>query len=649
MTGFVSSLSTIWRLAIPYFRSEDRWAGRLLLSALIATELSLVGITVLLNQWYNTFYNSLQERNWDVFVIQLLYYCLLAAAATVLQVYQLYLNQWLQIRWRRWMTKMYLSHWLERATHYRMQLLGDAADNPDQRIAEDIRLFIERSLTIGIGLLSAVVTLASFVVILWTLSGAAPLTLFGTTVTIPGYLVWAALIYAILGTAFTHLIGWPLVQLNFNQQRYEADFRFNLVRVRENSEQIALLTGETAESDRLLTRFGRVVANWHLIMSRQKRLTFFTTAYNRFALVFPFIVVSPAYFAGTMQLGGLVQTAGAFGSVQTALSFFVTVYRDLAEWRAVIERLDGFDRSIGIARASAPATSRLPQDDVVPSIKTKTGLTIGGLSVHLPNGAPLVASEDLFIEAGERALVTGPSGCGKSTFFRAIAGLWPFGTGTVKVPRGAKLMMLPQRPYFPVDSLEAAVSYPSEPGEFDPARIAQVLEFRWTTSARNPSLGRGALESNTCRWASSSVSASPAQSCRRRITCSWTRQQPPSMRRPKPSYTGCCETCSHGRRSYRLGTARRCSSSTTGIWRFVPRAAITAFVKRCSAQGWMKNWRIPEWRGTTYTRPVTGAGRSCRPAPLSKCSTKIRPMLRVQATAVTDETARPRRPLPGTM
>jgi len=219
-----------------------------------------------------------------------------------------------------------------------------------------------------------------------------------------------------------------------------------------------------------------VVSNWHLIMSRQKRLTFFTTAYNRFALVFPFIVVSPAYFAGSMQLGGLVQTAGAFGSVQTALSFFVTVYRDLAEWRATIERLDGFDRSIGIARATAPAVSTLPQEDAVPSVATKTGLTIGGLSVHLPNGAPLVASEDLFIEAGERALVTGPSGGGKSTFFRAIAGLWPFGTGTVKVPRGAKLMMLPQRPYFPVDSLEAAVSYPSEPGDFESARIKQVLE-----------------------------------------------------------------------------------------------------------------------------------------------------------------------------
>ncbi len=471
MTGFVSSLSTIWRLAIPYFRSEDRWPGRILLAAVIATELSMVGITILLNAWNNRFYNALQDRNWDAFVNQLLYFCVLAAAATVLQVYQLYLNQWLQIRWRRWMTKRYLVHWLEEATHYRMQLLGDAADNPDQRIAEDIKMFIERTLTIGIGLLSAIVTLASFIVILWALSAAAPAEMFGMTVAIPGYLVWAALIYAILGTALTHLIGWPLVTLNFNQQRYEADFRFNLVRVRENSEQIALLAGETAETDRLLTRFGRVVANWHLIMSRQKRLTFFTTGYTRFAIVFPFVVVSPAYFAGLMQLGGLVQTASAFNSVETALSFFITVYRDLAEWRAVIARLDGFDRSIGVARAAAA----MPRTDSI-SPATKSGLSIEGLSVRLPTGAPLVATEDLFIKAGERALITGPSGCGKSTFFRAIAGVWPFGTGTIVVPRGEKLMMLPQRPYFPLGNLEGAVSYPSEQGAFAPARIAEVLE-----------------------------------------------------------------------------------------------------------------------------------------------------------------------------
>jgi vitamin B12/bleomycin/antimicrobial peptide transport system ATP-binding/permease protein len=471
VTGFVSSLSTIWRLAIPFFRSEDRWAGRILLAGLVATQLSLVVIAVLLNGWYNQFYNALQERNWDSFVNQLTYFCVLAGIAVVLEVYQLYLNQWLQIRWRRWMTKRYLAQWLEGATHYRMQLLGDAADNPDQRIAEDIRMFIERTLTIGVGMLGAVVTLLSFLAILWTLSAAAPAQMFGIAISIPGYLVWAAIVYAIMGTAITHLIGYPLVQLNFNQQRYEADFRFNLVRVRENSEQIALLAGEAAESGRLLTRFGNVVTNWHRIMLRQKRLTFFTTSFTRFAIIFPFIVVSPAYFSGLMQLGGLVQTAGAFNSVETALSFFITVYRDLAEWRAVIARLDGFDRSIGIARAAATAGAQ--RDDT--GRAEEAGLTIEGLSVRRPTGAPLVAADDLFIEAGEHVLVTGPSGSGKSTFFRAIAGAWPFGKGTILIPRGARLMMLPQRPYFPVASLEEAVSYPSERGAFDTTRISAVL------------------------------------------------------------------------------------------------------------------------------------------------------------------------------
>lgn len=474
MTGFLSSLSTIARLAIPYFRSEDCWPGRILLAAVITMQLSLVVIAVLLNAWYNKFYNALQDRNWDAFIEQLLYFCVLAGGAVVLEVYQLYLNQWLQIRWRRWMTKRYLAHWLEGATHYRMQLFGDAADNPDQRIADDVRLFIERTLTIGVGLLGAIVTLGSFIAILWTLSAAAPAQMFGMSVTIPGYLVWAALIYAIFGTALTHLIGWPLVRLNFNQQRYEADFRFNLVRVRENSEQIALLGGEAAETESLLTRFGKVVANWHLIMLRQKRLTFFTTTYTRFALVFPFLVASPAYFVGTMQLGGLLQTAGAFNSVETALSFFINVYRDLAEWQAVIARLDGFDRSIDIARAAATTSPTSSQGDSI-SPATKTGLTIKGMSVQLPTGAPLVATEDLFIEAGERALITGPSGCGKSTFFRAVAGLWPFGKGTVVVPRGTKLMMLPQRPYFPVASLEDAVCYPSQRGAFPPEVLAEVI------------------------------------------------------------------------------------------------------------------------------------------------------------------------------
>ena len=314
MKGFFSTLATIWRLGIPFFRSEDRWPGRILLAAVIAIELSIVGINVLLNQWNNRFYNALQDRNWDTFVRELLFFCGLAAIYIGLAVYQLYLRQWLQIRWRRWMTTQYLGDWLEGANHYRMQLLGDAADNPDQRIAEDIQLFVDRALVIGVGLLGAIVTFLSFVAILWGLSSEAPLHLFGSQVAIPGYLVWAALIYAIAGTTLTHLIGRPLIQLNFMQQRYEADFRFNLVRTRENSEQIALLEGERAERDRLMTRFGAVFANWLAIMSRTKKLTFFTAGYNQASVVFPFVVVSPAYFAGAVQLGGLMQTASAFGA-----------------------------------------------------------------------------------------------------------------------------------------------------------------------------------------------------------------------------------------------------------------------------------------------------------------------------------------------
>ena len=470
MRDFTATLAVIWRLAVPYFRSEDRWAGRILLGAVVAIELSIVAITVLINQWNNAFYNALQERNWDAFVYQLSYFCVLAGMFIILAVYQLYLNQWLQIRWRRWMTAAYLNHWLEGSNHYRMQLLGDAADNPDQRIAEDIQLFIDRTLTIGVGLLSAVVTLGSFVVILWSLSAAAPLRISGMTFDIPGYLVWAALIYAVVGTLFTHLIGRALIPLNFLQQRYEADFRFNLVRVRENSEQIALLDGEPAERGRLLTRFSSIIANWHLLMSRQKRLTFFTASYSQISVVFPFIMVSPAYFSGAMQLGGLMQTASAFSSVQGALSFFITVYRQLAEWRAVIERLAGFDSAVATARAAAvtpPVIALAPQE--------ANAIHISDLAVRLPNGAPLVTAKDITIATNEHVLVTGPSGSGKSTLFRAIAGAWPFGDGTIEVPKNAKVMMLPQRPYFPIATLGSAVIYPAEPGSFSSERIVEAI------------------------------------------------------------------------------------------------------------------------------------------------------------------------------
>jgi putative ATP-binding cassette transporter len=471
VTGLVSTLATIWRLAVPYFRSDDRRAGRALLAAVIVIELAIVGINYQFNLWYERFYNSLQDRNWDAFVTEIEIFSALAAAFIAVAVYQLYLNQWLQIRWRSWMTSAYLDTWLGGANHYRMQLLGDAADNPDQRIAEDIQMFVERTLTISLGLLNSVVTLVAFTYRLWTLSAAAPLHLFGAEIIIPGYLVWVALVYAVIGTAFTHWIGWPLVSLLFNQQRYEADFRFNLVRVRENSEQIALLAGEPVEKNRLLGRFGNVVSNWLQIMQRTKKLTFFTAGYSQISVIFPYIVVSPAYFAGKVQLGLLPTTANAFNSVQTAFSFFITTYRSLAEWRAVIQRLYGFDLAAANARSAAHTP---PVVNVVASERGNV-IALHELALNLPSGVPLVASDDIVVTAKDRVLVTGNSGAGKSTLFRAIAGIWPFGSGRIEVPKNARLMLLPQRSYFPVGTLSAALAYPAEANAFDAQQLTAAL------------------------------------------------------------------------------------------------------------------------------------------------------------------------------
>ena len=471
MNGIGSTIAAVWRVSIPYFRSDDRWAARGLLAAVIALELGSVAISVLLNTWNNRFYNALQERNLDNFVYELSYFTVLAMIFIAIAVYQLYLNQWLQIRWRSWMTTHYLTGWLHHANHYRMQLQGDAADNPDQRITDDVKLYVDRTLNIGIGVLSSIVTLFSFVVILWSLSNAAPLHLFGRDIDFPGYMVWGALIYSALGTWLTHLIGWPLVGLDFRQQKYEADFRFNLVRVRENSEQIALLHGETAERDRLLTRFGLVFENWLGIMVRTKKITAFTSSYSQASVIFPYVLVAPAYFAEKIQLGGMMQTASAFGSVQGALSFFISVYRQLAEWQAVVARLDGFEAGIDLAESLAanPSTIRIVSGAATDKIR------VHNLAIRLPNGDALLDASNLTFQHGERTLVTGPSGAGKSTLLRAIAGIWPFGSGAIEIPHDATLMTLPQRPYFPVGTLSAAISYPAKDGSFSTEKLREVL------------------------------------------------------------------------------------------------------------------------------------------------------------------------------
>lgn len=470
MKNLRSTLAIVWRIASPYFYSEDKLAGRGLLAAIIVLQLASVGGDVLINQWRNRFYNALQEKDWNGFVREMIVFCVLAGITVLLAVYQTYLTQWLQIRWRKWMTTRFLGEWLHNANYYRMELQGEAADNPDQRLSDDVKQFVIQTLSISIGLLGSIVSLASFVIILWGLSEAAPLTLFGHEIPIPGYLVWGALIYAIFGTALTQWIGRPLVNLNFEQQRYEADFRFNLVRVRENTEQIALLKGESAERTQLLQRFGSVISNWYGIMSRTKRLNAFTSSYAQAAVVFPFILMSPAFFANKILLGALIQTAEAFGKVQDSLSFFVSAYTTLADWRSTVARLDGFEMSVNSA---AKLPSRTPSIEVIPS--GNDGIGIEQLLIQLPNGKAQVSASAFSIRPHQGTLVMGPSGAGKSTLFRAIAGVWPFGSGEISVPAKASLMMLPQRPYFPIGPLKAALAYPAAPDSFSSAEISDVL------------------------------------------------------------------------------------------------------------------------------------------------------------------------------
>jgi vitamin B12/bleomycin/antimicrobial peptide transport system ATP-binding/permease protein len=471
MTGLRRLLRAAWDIARPYWFSEDRWAARGLFLVVVALNLGIVYINVLLNQWSNTFYNALQDKDYAVFVHQLIRFSWLAGLYIAAAVYQLYLNQMLQIRWRRWLTERYLRAWLTDGSYYRMQLVAGETDNPDQRIAEDIRLLISGTLDLSIGGMRAVVTLVSFVAILWGLSGPLTVPLGSSSITLPGYMVWAALLYAIVGTWLTDWIGRPLVRLNFDQQRYEADFRFGLVRFRENTEGVALYRGEADELRGFRERFEAVVRNWWGIMRQQKRLTWFTAGYAQAAVIFPFIVAAPRYFRGEIPLGGLVQTASAFGQVQHALSFIVSSYTDIAEWRSVVERLVGFERALERVRSQAAAGDGIQRGD-----GDAARLAVEGVELDLPGGQPLVAGVNLSLARGDTALLSGPSGAGKSTLVRAIAGIWPFGRGDIRVPRDARVLFLPQKPYLPIGTLREVVSYPMPAGGVDDATLRETLE-----------------------------------------------------------------------------------------------------------------------------------------------------------------------------
>ena len=435
-------LADLWALTKPYWFSEDRWAARGLLAVVVALNLGTVYVNVLFNRWNNDFYNALQNMDQAAFIQQLWKFSWIAAAFIVIAVYQLYLNQMLQIRWRRWLTGSYLADWIGGRTYYRLQLTDRGTDNPDQRIAEDLALFCDRTLNLVLGLMSAVVTLISFVTILWTLSGTLSFALGGRQLDIPGYMVWVAIIYAIAGTLLAHRIGRPLIGLNFNQQKFEANFRFSLVRFRENAESIALYSGEADEIRGLEHRFSDVVANWWAIMKRRKMLTWFSSGYGQIAIIFPMVVAAPRYFAGSIQLGGLMQINSAFGQVQDALSWFVTAYAQLADWKATVDRLTSFRNAILQAQREAQV-----QTGIATATHDSNTYKTSDVNIDLPNGKPLLAPFSVEIEPGESVLVAGASGSGKSTLFRAFAGIWPFGHGKVLRPRDAKSLFLPQKPY----------------------------------------------------------------------------------------------------------------------------------------------------------------------------------------------------------
>jgi putative ATP-binding cassette transporter len=459
-------------LVKPYWVSQQRGKGLILLATVIGLVLAMVWMEVQFNEWNRDFYNTFEQKDQAEFFRQLGRFALLAVTWIIMFVYRLYFQQMLQIEWRTWLTEHFLADWLRDQAHYRMQLLprstdtaAAGVDNPDQRIAEDLRLFVDFTLSLSLGLLSAVVTLVSFIVILWALSG--PLTLFG--ITVPGYLVWVALVYAVAGTGLTHFIGRRLIRLDFNQQRFEADFRFGLVRLRENSEGVALYRGEEAERAGLLGRFSAVIGNWWALMLKRKQLGWFTAFYGQLAIIFPYIVVSPRFFSGQIPLGAIFQTASAFGQVQGALSWFINAYTDFATWKATVDRLIGF--SEGLAQVGEESKRSQGQ-----RVEEGDAISLEHLAVEKPDGSALLEDTSLQLKRGEDALVTGPSGTGKSTLFRSLAGIWPYWKGRIRLPKGARLLFLPQKPYLPIGTLKHVASYPDDAARFSDEEAIESLK-----------------------------------------------------------------------------------------------------------------------------------------------------------------------------
>ncbi len=458
-----------WRIAKPYWRSDQKWSAMLLLGIIITLTLGRVGLDVAFNYWYNSFYDALQNYDSAAFYRLLLVFTGLAILWVSVLTSLDFLSQWLRIRWRRWLTDLYLKRWLDHRAYYRLQLTGPSTDNPDQRIAEDVRDFIDYFLSLTLGLLRSIVSFFSFVFILWRLSGPLAIQLGSLgELTIPAYMVWLVIVYVIVGTFLSIKIGRPLVGLNFNQQRFEADFRYSLVRLRENTESVAFYGGEAREFETFHGRFGHVVANFWAIMWRQLKLGSFTFTFAQASVLFPYLIQAPRFFAKQITLGDLQQTGNAFNQVVDALSFIINSYSTIATWFAVVHRLATFDESV------AEILEKQKQPPSLPIVHQGVGLETSSLALDLPDGRSLISGVAFDAKPGNALLIVGPTGVGKSTVLRAIAGIWPFGRGKVRLPEG-RAFFVPQKPYIPLGTLRKALAYPDSGHDIEDERLRAAL------------------------------------------------------------------------------------------------------------------------------------------------------------------------------
>ena len=443
----------VWYLTKSYWQSEEKKKAFFLLACIIALTLGVVYMLVLLNQWNNSFYSALQNYDAKKIFDEILHFSWLAAIYILLAVYSYYLQQTLILNWRRWLTTRFIDIWLQNKTYYNLQMFGKDTDNPDQRISEDVRQFVEMTLSFGIGILKAFCTFASFVVILYNLSGSLSFTFMGKTWTINGYMLWASLLYSVIGTYITHIVGRKLVKINFIQQKYEADFRFSMIRLRESAESVAFYRGEAQEGSVFKQRFKMLLDNFWKLVNKQKQLVFLNSGYSQIAIIFPFVVAMNRYLTKEVTLGGLMQVASAFGRVQDSLSYFVDMYSSIAQWQAVVMRLTCFGHHMHDVYQQAERfhVERFAAADVV---------EVNNMQINLPDGKPLLENISFTLHPGHNVLIKGVSGSGKSTLLRAISGIWPFVDGKIFLPERDKLMFIPQKSYLPLGTLRAALNYP---------------------------------------------------------------------------------------------------------------------------------------------------------------------------------------------